>query len=91
MTVIHDLAMARVERETDNSKVSVEQILELALHHVRTDQTDGKPVAAFICLILEDEGRSQTMKGYRCGLRRDQEIGYIELFKQMQIEKWSRG
>lgn len=81
-----------MERETDNQKVSVEDILRLALKEVRDgtvgQQPNAKPISAVMCIIVEEEDGRHTMTGYRCGLTRLEEVGYLDLFKAQQIRKW---
>ena len=91
---IHDLNMARIEREDDNTKVTPEQLLALALKHLQNGEVgkvkEAKPIAAFLCIIMEEPDGGQTLEGYRCGLKRDQEIGYLEVYKQQEIRRWER-
>ena len=85
MTVV-DLDMARVEREEDNKKVSVEELLRFALKTVREEKR--KPKAAFVCVILEEDDGRLSLDGFRCQVSRAEEIGYLESYKQQQIRKW---
>ena len=86
---IVDLNTARVEREQDNKKVSVEELLRLALDDVVKGEIK-KPLCAFICIVDEGDGDNPpwTLQGYRCQLSRHEEIGLIEVFKAQQIGKW---
>ena len=88
MTVV-DLNIARVEREQDNKKVSVEELLRLALKDVITGDVKNAKRAVLI-LVSEGEGEDPAwvFEGYRCGLNRMEEVAVLDLFKVMQIKKW---
>ena len=86
MSVV-DLQMARLERETDNTKVSVEELLRLALKEVTDGDLKGA-TRAFMCIVVEGEDRRETLEGLRCGLSRSEELGYIEAFKMQSWKHW---
>ena len=89
---VHSLSIARAERENDNTKISVEQLMELVLHHIREGKVgkseQSKPAAAFVCIIIDEPDGTRELESYRCGLGRAEEVGYIELFKHIRVERW---
>jgi hypothetical protein len=90
MTIV-DLDLARIKREDDNKKITVEDLMRLILDDLKTGDIDGKPVAAFVCVISDLDNGCQELTGYRSGLMRHEEIGYIETYKTQQIKKWMDG
>ena len=88
MSVI-DLNLARVDREDDNKKVTVEELLRLVLKHVSDGQFKNAK-RAIVCIVDEGEGESPdwVLEGYRCGLERHEEIGVLDTFKAMRIRDW---
>ena len=86
MSVI-DLDLARIEREQDNTKVSVEDLLRYALKDV-VNEKSSKPLSAIICIVSAEPDGRHTVTGYRCNLSRCEEIGYLDMFKAQQLAKW---
>ncbi len=92
MTEVTDLRLARLERDGNNKKISVEDLLRLALKDVATgrigDSPQARPVSCFLCIVVEESDEVWSTVGYRCGLSRQEEIGLIELYKAQQVRKW---
>lgn len=87
MTVV-DLNIKRIEKEEDNSKVSVADLLKYALHDIETGEITN-PTRAVLLIVNEFED-GMTIENYRCNMSRVEEIGYLALHHHNQIEKAQR-
>jgi len=86
MSII-DLNMARVEREEDNEKVSVAELLRLALKDVTSGEI-ANAKRAVILVVREGADKSWKLESYRCGLNRPEEIGLLTTFVHERVEDW---
>ncbi|HXF89575.1 MAG TPA: hypothetical protein VNK48_14560 [Xanthobacteraceae bacterium] len=86
MTVV-DFDLARIEREQDNKKVGVADLLRYALANIdKGEHKDAK--RAILCIIEEHEDGRVTLDGYRCGLSRLEEVGYLEAYQAQRLRAW---
>lgn len=90
MTTAENFKLHKLRRETDNKNVSVEDLLEVALDDVRCGEFKN-PTKAIIIIIDEVEGDgSSVVEGYRCGMSRPEELGWLEAAKQHTWRRWTR-
>ncbi|MGE5510353.1 MAG: hypothetical protein ACM31O_03765 [Bacteroidota bacterium] len=81
-----DLAMARVEREEDNRRVSVDELLRLALKDVKaSDDRGAEPVRSMVLIVRQKPNGSESLDTYRCNMSRLEEIAYLELWRSRTV------
>lgn len=81
-----DLDMQRIEREPDHRKVSVVDLLRLALKDATEGETKGA-TKAMIIVIEELEEKTEVVR-YRCGVSRSEEVAHLEFAKVFAIDRW---
>lgn len=82
-----ELERARIDAQANNSKVTPEQLLRLALDDLR--RGDVQADAALIFLIKKPAGDAHgTRNVYRSNMDRPDEVAYLEYFKWRTLEDW---
>lgn len=82
-----ELERARIDAQRNNTKVTPEQILRLALDDLRRGEV--KADACLIYLIKKPAGdECGTRNVYRSNMDRPDEVAYLEYFKMRTLEDW---
>jgi hypothetical protein len=76
-----ELAIKRVERETDNLKVAPLDLLKLMLHDIQTGAI--KPDGLLLLYFERPKEGERSMGTYRANVTWEQEVAYL----QMQITR----
>lgn len=84
--MIDQLAVARVRKETDNVKVTPVDLL----HSIIADIQDGliNPDGLIVLAVTRPDDSGWETESYRCGMKRTDEIAFLELAKETTIRKW---
>jgi hypothetical protein len=80
---VTNIAVARARRETDNTKTSPVDLLELVLADLREGKI--KPDAMLVMYAIRDDGNIVEFGSYRCGLKRLEEVGLLQTAVNTEI------
>lgn len=82
-----DIRIERARRLDDNSKISVRDLLALALADL--ERGDFKnPARAIILIVDEPEGEPGTTNSYRANMTSPEQVGYLQTEIIAVIERW---
>lgn len=82
-----ELERARIDAQKDNTTVTPEQILRLALDDLRRGVVSAD--ACLVYLLKKPAGTSYgTRNVYRSNIDRMDEVAYLEYFKLRTLEDW---
>ncbi len=84
-----NLGMERLRRAPDNTKITVEELLALALDDVRKGEYNATKAIIVIVDEISDDG-SSSVESYRCGMNRAEEMGWLEAAKQHCWRRWMK-
>lgn len=85
---VADLTIERLKRETDNTKVSVRDLLAAALHAVESGELEGEAARVLVLIEVVTPQGPNVMESFRAGCTRYEEIALLRLHEHRQIELW---
>ena len=82
---VDELAIARVNNATDNTKVSPTDILKVALHDIETGviQCD-----TLLVIAISKRPECEDINYLRCNVTRIEEVAYFEMAKYKSLKAW---
>jgi hypothetical protein len=81
-----DLAVARVARETNNTKVKPTDLLRAMIHDIETGELEVDGL--LLLYALRPENARWTYGAYRSGMTRDQEVVTLAVMNERVLREW---
>lgn len=87
--MIDQLAVARARREDDNANTSPVDLLQTIIADIQDGEIEADGV--IVVAVHRPENGDWNTHRYRCGMKRVDEVAFLELARSQTVDDWKNG